>query len=347
MNRKIWIPVLVLVLAGLALGTTALLADEDRKVERNRIVIKAGGDGPYLGIMMGRDDDVEGVKVLSVMDDSPAAEAGLESGDVIVAISGSDVTSTSDIADVIGDAGVGDKVKLTVMRGDDRLNLTAVLAERPESGLRFEDGFGENFDFNFEFDEDQFAPLVERFGEDFGERWEQYAEELQERFQGKGWHGIMEERLVLPFGRPRLGVELVRVTGELREHLGGDSDTGVLVGKVGEDSPAEAAGVEVGDLIISAGNEAISDSGDLLKAIHEAAGGNLDLEVIRDGRTLRLTAEIPEADDDEMHWLPRSALPALPAMPVPPAPPVNSIDVHIAPMPAPQVVMEEFRRTVI
>ena len=88
MNRKIWIPVLVLVLAGLALGTTVLLADDDRKVERNRVVIQTGVDGPYLGIMMGRDSDAEGVQVLSVMGGSPAEEAGLEAGDRIVAISG-------------------------------------------------------------------------------------------------------------------------------------------------------------------------------------------------------------------------------------------------------------------
>ena len=322
MNKKIWIPVLALVLAGLAMGTTALIADEDRKIEQNVVVIRGDGGGTYLGIMMGRDDDAEGVKVMSVMDGSPAEDAGLETGDLIVAIEGDDVADTGDVAAVVGDSEPGDKVRITVLRDGERLNLTATLAERPDSGLRFEDGFGENFDFNFEFDEDAFAPLVERFGEDYAERWEQYAEELQERFQGQDWHGIMEERLVLPFGRPRLGVELVRVTAELREHLGGDAGSGVLVGKVMEESPAETAGVKVGDLIISAGGETITDNGDLLKAIHESGGGSLDLEVIRDGRTLRLTAEIPEASDDDVHVLPglhRSALPAPPAPPAPPA----------------------------
>jgi C-terminal processing protease CtpA/Prc len=321
MNRKIWIPVLVMLLAGLAVGTTALLADEDRKIERKVVVIRGDGEGAYLGIMMGRDDEAEGVKVMSVMDGSPAEEAGLETGDLIVAIGGDDVGDTGDVADAVGDAEPGDKVRITVMRGGDRLNLTATLAQRPESGLRFEDGFGENFNFEFEFDEDQFAPLVERFGEDYAERWEEYAEELQERFADKDWHGIMEERLVLPFGRPRLGVELVRVTAELRKHLGGDAGSGVLVGKVIEDSPAEAAGVEVGDLIVSAGGETIADTGDLLKAIHEAGGDVLDLEVIRDGRTLRLTADIPEQSDDEIHILPRMHRSSLPVPPAPPAPP--------------------------
>ncbi len=312
MNRKIWIPVLVLVLVGLALGTNALLADENRKIDRNVIVIRGDGDGAYLGIMMGRDDDAVGVKVLSVMDGSPAEEAGLETGDLIVAIGGNDVADTGDVADLVGDAKPGDKVKVTVMRGGDRLNLTATLAERPESGLRFEDGFGENFNFNFEFDEDSFAPLVDRFGEDYAERWEQYAEELQERLGDMDWHGVMEERLVLPFARPKLGVELVRATAELREHLGGDPDAGVLVGKVIAQSPAEAAGIQVGDLIVSAGGTTISNTGDLLKAIHEAAGGSLDLDVIRAGRTLSLSAAIPEdSAEDLMPRMHRSSMPAL------------------------------------
>ena len=231
MNKKIWIPALILVLAALALGGSAILAEDDRKVDRNIVVIRGGGDGAYLGIMMGGDEDGEGVEVLSVMDGSPAEQAGLEAGDRIVAIGGDEVGDTGDVADAVGDAEPGDQVRITVMRGDDRLNLSATLAERPESGLRFENGFGENFDFNFEFDEDAFAPLAERFGEDFAEGWEDYAEDLHERLGGMDWHGIMEERLVLPFGRPKRGVELVRVTGELREHRGGDADAGGLGGK--------------------------------------------------------------------------------------------------------------------
>ena len=331
MNKKIWIPVLALVLTALALGTSALLADEDRKIERNVIVIRGDGDGAYLGIMMGRAAAAEGVKVLSIMDGSPAEEAGFETGDLIVAIGENEVADTGDVADLVGDAKPGDKVKITVLRDGDRLNLTATLAARPESGLRFEDGFGENF--KFDLDADSFAPLVEGFGEDYAQRWEEYAEQLQERFEGMDWHGVMEERLVLPFGRPKLGVELVRVTGDLRKHLGGDSDAGVLVGKVTEDSPAEAAGVEVGDLIVSAGGETIRDTGDLLKAIHTAAGGNLDMDVIRDGHTLQLSAAIPEESEDDAPFLPRMHRSAMPA---PPAPPVKGLS-----------GIEDIRRTMI
>ncbi len=334
MKKMIWIPVLILLLAGLTLGSTALLAEDEKKIERNVFVLRGAGDGVYLGIMMGRDDDTEGVKVLSVMDGSPAEDAGLEDGDLIVTIGGNDVSDTGDVADAVGEAEAGDKLKITVLRDGDRLNLTATLTERPESGLLFEGGLPGTFEF--EFDEDHFAPMVEHFGEG-------HAEILLERLEDMDWHGVMEERLVLPFGRPKLGVELVRVTGELREHLGGDSKTGILVGKVMEESPAQAAGIEVGDLIISAGGEAITDTGDLLKAIHEAAGNSLDLEVIRDGRTLSLSADIPEESDEDVFIMKghhRSALP------VPPAPPVKSIDVRVAPraVPAPPVLVEELKR---
>ena len=210
MKMRILIPVLILLLAGLTLGSTTLLAGDEKKIERRVIVIRGDSDGVYLGIMMGGDDDTEGVKVLSVMGGSPAEDAGLETGDRIVAIGGNDVSDTTDVADAVGEAEPGDKVKIAVVRDGDRLNLTATLTERPESGLLFEGGFGENF--NFEFDEERFAPLMEHFGEG-------HAEKLLERLEGMDWHGVMEERLVLPFGRPRLGVELVRVTGELHALL--------------------------------------------------------------------------------------------------------------------------------
>ena len=43
-----------------------------------------------------------------------------------------------------------------------------------------------------------------------------------------------------------LGVELVDLTPELREHFGAPRDVGVMVGRVEPGSPAARAGLEVG-----------------------------------------------------------------------------------------------------
>jgi len=47
------------------------------------------------------------------------------------------------------------------------------------------------------------------------------------------------------WGRPLLGVQVTGMTAELREHFGADAETGLLISKVFEGSPAEDAGINV------------------------------------------------------------------------------------------------------
>lgn len=102
--------------------------------------------------------------------------------------------------------------------------------------------------------------------------------------------------------RGRLGMEVQRLTPELRRHLGAPEDRGVLVARVTPGRPADAAGVEVGDVIVTAGGEPVAEPSDLLRAVAPVPeDGTLALEVVRDGgtRTLRVAPEgspIPDAD---------------------------------------------------
>lgn len=83
---------------------------------------------PYLGITLQPSD--KGVQVEQVMPDSPADKAGLKTGDIITAVDGKSVTA-QDIADAIKGYSTGDTVKLSVERGSDTVELSAILAARP------------------------------------------------------------------------------------------------------------------------------------------------------------------------------------------------------------------------
>ena len=107
-------------------------------------------------------------------------------------------------------------------------------------------------------------------------------------WSGMGWRS----------DRPRLGVQLVGTTPELREHLGGKSDVGVLVGKVMKGMPAEVAGIEVGDLIEAVDGTTIEDVDDLIRALEDHDQGKLRLDVIRDGRSQSIDVVLPERVDD-------------------------------------------------
>jgi serine protease Do len=61
---------------------------------------------------------------------SPAAEAGLEKGDVIVAVDGRRVTRQAEVLQALGPKYAGDVVELTVKRGDEERTFTITL-EKP------------------------------------------------------------------------------------------------------------------------------------------------------------------------------------------------------------------------
>ena len=93
--------------------------------------------------------------------------------------------------------------------------------------------------------------------------------------------------------RPKLGVQIVGTTPELREHLGGDADRGALVGKVIEDTPAEKAGLATGDLILSVDGRSVQNAAGMMAALSGKKGDTIDLEVVRDHRTVHLQATLP------------------------------------------------------
>lgn len=67
----------------------------------------------------------------AVLPGSPAFEAGLKDGDIILAVDGEDVSGKRSLAGIIGDKKVGDRVTLKVARGGDILFLTASLDAHP------------------------------------------------------------------------------------------------------------------------------------------------------------------------------------------------------------------------
>jgi len=73
-----------------------------------------------------------GALVADVVPDSPAAEAGLQSGDVILEFNGEEITRSSDLPRKVGQADVGSEAELTVMRDKERRTVTFEVAKLPE-----------------------------------------------------------------------------------------------------------------------------------------------------------------------------------------------------------------------
>lgn len=92
-----------------------------------------------------------------------------------------------------------------------------------------------------------------------------------------------------------LGVHLVELTPELRQHFGVPADAGVLIGKVTDESPALAAGLKVGDIVTAVDGEPVEGTWDMQRAIVEHESGTVvQLEVWRDGKVRTLEATLAE-----------------------------------------------------
>ena len=103
-----------------------------------------------------------------------------------------------------------------------------------------------------------------------------------------------------------LGVELTDLTPELRRHFGATDDRGVLIARIVPDSPAQRAGLRVGDVLTHVNGEPVSGSFDVTRRIGAGAAGDLAaLEVIRDGKveTLSATLDVRERPQVEIRKL--------------------------------------------
>lgn len=85
-----------------------------------------------------------GVVIVDVMEGTPAERAGMKSGDLVVAFEERPVTDTRLLQRLIGGAGAGQDVRLTVLRTDGRRRLEVRLAAmpRPVLGERISAEFG-------------------------------------------------------------------------------------------------------------------------------------------------------------------------------------------------------------
>jgi serine protease Do len=104
-----------------------------------------------------------------------------------------------------------------------------------------------------------------------------------------------------PTRRSWLGVEMQAVSNELAAHMELPVSEGILLGYVYRDSPAEIAGLQVGDVLVELDGEPIEvsreeDIGAFAATVLRAGvGADLELGYIRDGATLKTTAHLNPA----------------------------------------------------
>ena len=69
-------------------------------------------------------------RVTQVFKDTPAEQAGVEVGDVVVGFDGDEVTDFASLTTLVSRKEPGQKAKMDVRRGDKSLTLTIVIGKR-------------------------------------------------------------------------------------------------------------------------------------------------------------------------------------------------------------------------
>ncbi|MCW6038555.1 trypsin-like peptidase domain-containing protein [Spirulina subsalsa FACHB-351] len=114
-----------------------------------QLITKGRMDHPYLGVQMvalspeirqrfqqqtGQSLPAEqGVLIVQVIPNAPAAQGGVRRGDIIQGINGQTVSTAEDVQRIVSQTAVGSSLELTVQRGDRRLDLTITVGVLPSS----------------------------------------------------------------------------------------------------------------------------------------------------------------------------------------------------------------------
>jgi serine protease Do len=267
MARKVFIIAVLAALAVLIAGSPAAAKEGNERT----IVVKSGDDeilmkesgGTWLGVGIadlkekGRE---KGVLITEIYEDSPAEAAGLEEDDVITAIDDKKIEGTDQLVKAIQSRDPGDDISLTVERDGKEQLIIATLGERPE-------------EFVWQ-DKNDFLGLAE-LGAVLGNI---YIPEINIGFSAFG-------------GRGRLGVYVHDLSDGLAEYFEVPNGEGVLVDDIVDDSPADAAGIKAGDVIIKIGDEDVADTGELVDAIGEMKKDTpTPIVLVRKGE--RMTVEV-------------------------------------------------------
>ena len=144
--------VLALSFISLSAQTPEPKAEKDSPFGKSFAFSMFDGNSSYLGVQTSEVTnanfaklglrEVRGVAVEKVVEGSPAAAAGLKSGDVIVRFNGDEVTSGRKLSRLVGEVSPDHKVKITVLRGGAEQEIIATIGKSPAP--TFENG---NFRF--------------------------------------------------------------------------------------------------------------------------------------------------------------------------------------------------------
>jgi len=243
--------------------------------------------GTFLGVGV-REVDAErsktlklkeeyGVEITHVEDDSPAAKAGLKTGDVVLEYNGQRVEGTEQFVRFVRETPSGRTVKLLVTRGGSTQTFAATLATRKPKAMYGYAGPGEGF-----------------------------------KVEGPRMEMIMPDipKAMMSWRSPMLGVEAESLgESQLSAYFG--VKEGVLVRSVMKGTPAEKAGIKAGDVLLKVDDAQVTTPRDVtgsIRAAHNNSKKTLPVLLMREKREMTVTVTLDDESAERPVVAPRSKI---------------------------------------
>lgn len=222
--------------------------------------------------------EVRGVAVEKVIENSPAANAGLQANDVIIRFNNEEVSGARKLSRLISEVAPDHQAKLTILRGGSEREITVTIGKRELTKAQNTNGTLKDW---------YVLPGIPEF----------------------------PDRSLIPFppnaplpplrpGEPnvfvypgqasrQIGVSVSALTKQLGEYFGVATGKGLLITNVRENSPAAKAGLKAGDIIVEVEGNEIKANIDLSRTLNDKKEGDVSLTIIRERnrQTVRVTPE--------------------------------------------------------
>jgi len=227
----------------------------------------------YLGIQMTeitKDNyskyglnSVQGVAVEKVVENSPAAQAGLKPGDVIIKFNNEEVTSVRKLKRLISEVAPDHQVRIKILRNGKEQELIATMGKRSLTSFQ-----------GIKLQIPDVEELRKRLPKSEDDTWFDY----------------------LLNNKRYIGVNVMSLNDQLANYFGVSDGKGVLVTYVAPNSPAARAGLQAGDVIMEIDGKEITSIFDLSKAINSNKEANIRITIMRNKskQTLVVTPENSE-----------------------------------------------------
>lgn len=242
--------------------------------------VYVSGNSSYVGVFVAEIDgdrmktlklkEERGVEVTKVEDDSPAAKAGIKTGDVILDYNGQRIEGIEQFKRFVRETPANRDVKVSVVRDGNPQTIIVKVGLRKGMLPGME-------------------PMVTM------------APRLSELPEIR----IPQMTYVRPgmvfWSSSMLGIEAEAIDGQLASFFG--VKEGVLVRNVAKGSTAEKSGIKAGDVISKVDDTAVSSPSELTRAVRTARQSSkksFPLTVTRDKKEMTITVTVE--DDDRSNW---------------------------------------------